>query len=103
MLKNGWDFLKEYGLPLCLFIVVGVFTIYGLNQAKVAQGEEALRVAKESILHGTIRCYALEGVYPPNYAYLKENYGVQVNEDKYAIFYDIFASNMMPDITVVEK
>ncbi len=103
MVKKGCNLIKEYGLALCLFFAVGAFVIFGLNEAKTAQGEEALRVARESILRGAIRCYALEGVYPPSYEYLKENYGVQINEDKYTVFYDIFASNMMPDITVIEK
>ena len=65
--------------------------------------EEALFSAKESILRGAINCYALEGVYPPDYEYLKENYGVRVDEEKYAVFYTVFASNIMPDVTVVEK
>ena len=28
---------------------------------------------------------------------------VRVDEEKYTVFYSVFASNMMPDITVVEK
>ena len=48
-------------------------------------------------------CYAAEGVYPPDLAYLEEHYGVQINEKHFAVYYDAFASNMMPDITVLEK
>ena len=33
--------------------------------------------------------------------YLEENYGVQIDHDKYNVFYDGFASNIMPDITVI--
>lgn len=102
-MKKGLNILKEYGISLCLFFVVGGFVIYGLHQAKDAQSEEAIRVAKESIMRAAIRCYALEGVYPPSYEYLKENYGIQIDEGKFSVFYDIFASNLMPDVTVIEK
>jgi hypothetical protein len=101
--KSCINLIKEYGLALCLFFGVGGFVFFGLFQAKVAQHEEALRIAKESIMRGAIRCYALEGVYPPSYEYLKQNYGIQIDEEKYSVFYDIFASNMIPDVTVIEK
>ena len=62
-----------------------------------------MRIAEESILRGAVSCYAVEGFYPPDYDYLKEHYGIRVDEDKYDVFYSVFASNMMPDVTVVEK
>ena len=34
--------------------------------------------------------------------YLKERYGIQVDETRYTVYYNIFASNLMPDITVLE-
>ncbi len=102
-MKSCINLIKEYGLALCLFFAVGGFVFFGLFQAKATQHEEALRIAKESIMRGAIRCYALEGEYPPSYEYLKENYGIQIDEEKYSVFYDIFASNMIPDVTVIEK
>ena len=46
-------------------------------------------------------CYAAEGVYPPNLDYLKEHYGVQVDDARYVVIYSVFADNLMPDITVL--
>lgn len=102
-MKKYIQLMKEYGVACCLFILVGSFVVFGLSEVRTAQSREALRVARESILRGVIRCYALEGTYPPSYAYLKENYGIRVDETKFTVFYDIFASNLMPDITVVER
>ena len=48
-------------------------------------------------------CYASEGVYPPDLEYLKDHYGVQIDEERYTVFYERFAQNLMPDITVLEK
>ncbi len=54
-------------------------------------------------MRAVISCYATEGSYPESYEYLQKNYGVSINEDKYAVFYEAFASNMMPDITIIER
>ena len=50
-----------------------------------------------------VSCYALEGAYPATYADLKARSGVAVDERKYKVFYEIFASNIMPEITVVRR
>ena len=36
-------------------------------------------------------------------AYLEQHYGIRTDPARYTIFYDIFAENLMPDITVVSK
>jgi len=55
-----------------------------------------------AVRRSAVACYAAEGIYPPTLDYLVEHYGVQI-EDQYIVYYDIFASNLMPDITVLEK
>ena len=35
--------------------------------------------------------------------YLEEHYGIQVDRDRYTVVYDAFASNLMPDVTVMEN
>ena len=34
--------------------------------------------------------------------YLKENYGIQIDEERYTVFYEVQGSNLMPNITVME-
>ncbi len=97
------SFLGEYGISFVLFGVIAAFCLIGLHSTDAKQQEEALRIAEESILRGAVRCYAQEGIYPPDYEYLKENYGIRVDEEKFTVFYTVFASNMMPDVTVIEK
>jgi hypothetical protein len=50
-----------------------------------------------------VHCYAAEGIYPPDLEYLQENYGLQVDTDNFVVDYRPFASNLMPDITVLPK
>ena len=58
---------------------------------------------EEAIRRSAVACYAAEGIYPPNLGYLTEHYGIQIDETKYTVIYEVFAENLMPDITVLEK
>ena len=50
-----------------------------------------------------VQCYAVEGVFPENLEHLEENYGLQINHEKFIVTYDAFSSNLMPDIQVLQK
>lgn len=56
---------------------------------------------KETIVKYAIQCYASEGSYPPSLEYLEANYGLILNRDRYLYYYEIFASNVLPDIRVI--
>lgn len=64
------------------------------------QGEVSLRNA---ILDAAKQCCAIEGAYPPSLSYLERNYGLVVNHHDYAITYEVFADNVIPDVVVVAK
>ena len=51
-------------------------------------------------MRACVRCYVAEGRYPPDVLYLKEHYKVSFSEEMYMVFYDRFASNVMPEIVV---
>ena len=71
-----------------------------LESRREAQGQKQL----EEVLRRTaVSCYASEGFYPPSVAYMQEHYGLQFQEEDYVIRYERFASNLMPDITVLER
>lgn len=72
----------------------------GLNSGRA---EEDLRQLEETLRRGCVACYAAEGVYPTSLDYLKERYGVQIDEERYTVYYSAFAENLMPDITVLEN
>ena len=58
---------------------------------------------EEAVRRSAVACYAAEGAYPPDVEYLEEHYGLQVDRERYAVKYEVIASNLMPDITVLEK
>lgn len=99
--KTPWGaLLRGLLLPaLCVLVLVGFSTaLDSLNSGHEAEDQRQL---EEALRRGCVACYATEGVYPPNLDYLKERYGVQVDEERYTVFYSVFADNLMPDITVL--
>ena len=58
---------------------------------------------EEVLRRAAVACYAAEGIYPPDLAYLEEHYGIQINEERYMVTYDALAENLMPDITVLDR
>ena len=62
---------------------------------------ERLSQLEEAIRRAAVSCYAIEGFYPSDTDYLVENYGLIIDESKYTVFYDAFASNILPEITVL--
>lgn len=87
-------------LLIGLMIAVFVFSLMRLDKGSTELQRQQL---EDSIRRACISCYSLEGIYPPTLQYLVDNYGLQINDKHYAVFYDIFAENIMPDITVVIK
>lgn len=67
------------------------------------QQAESLKQLDLSIRKAVVTCYAAEGVYPPSIDYLKENYGIQIDEQRFTVFYEVQGSNLMPNITVMES
>ena len=59
------------------------------------------KVCAAALRRGCVSCYATEGVYPPTLEYLQEHYGVQIDRRRYKVYYEVFAENLMPNITVL--
>lgn len=92
--------MKGYLLSAAaLLLLVAVFAFGALSFAGKAgkKGEDSLRRA---VTRASVQCYAIEGRYPPSVEYLEENYGVTIDRDRYNVFYNGFASNVMPEIII---
>ncbi len=91
-------------LALSAVLTVAVVCLY-VGAMKMNRGQEAesLKQLENSIRKATLTCYATEGVYPPTIQYLKDNYGIQIDESRFTVFYEAYARNMMPEITVMEN
>ena len=87
--------LLALAVLLCFLIAVS-----RLEQGADAEGRQQL---EEALRRTAVACYAAEGFYPPSVDYMVQHYGLQYDKDAYRVHYEIFASNLMPEITVVER
>lgn len=70
-----------------------------LESGHRTEGREQL---ERAIRRTAVSCYAAEGIYPPDLEYMVEHYGIRYDEEQYLVDYQVIASNLMPDITVLE-
>lgn len=80
-----------------------LFFIAVSDRAADYTDESTLEQTEQSVMNAAVRCYALEGAYPPSLDYLIENYGIFPDTEKYMVDYKCFASNIPPSITVLPK
>ncbi|NLL63703.1 MAG: hypothetical protein GX241_05650 [Ruminococcaceae bacterium] len=99
--RSAPDVLKGHLISLSFFTIVFGFFLGGIASAEKNAATEGKRVLEESVNKAVISCYALEGAYPSSIKYLEDNYGLTYDKEKYAIGYIAFASNIMPEITVI--
>ena len=88
--------------PVIFTLVVIVMIVIGLRETEISSRAEGLRLLEEGVKRAAVQCYAIEGSYPDSIGYIEKNYGIYVDRTRYAVHYEIFASNILPDITVVE-
>lgn len=94
-MKQLWKFL-------ILALLLASFLL-GLSRLEQGRQEQGARTLEDALRRAAVACYASEGFYPSDADYLCQKYGVVYEKSRYQIHYDCFASNLMPDITVVEK
>lgn len=77
--------------------------LVGLTRLDQGRNREDIRQLEQVLRRTAVACYAVEGIYPPDVAYMREHYGLTYDESRYVVHYDLVASNFMPGITVMER
>ena len=91
------------GLLAPVVFAAGVLVFFtALNHLDSGRKTEGRTQLEQSLRRASAACYAADGIYPPDLA-LEEHDGVQGDEERYTVDYRAFASNLMPDITVLEN
>ena len=90
-------------LTLVLAVVLLTWFLSAFSQLGGDHAAEDKAQLETALTRAAVACYAAEGAYPPSVEYLEEHYGIQINKDLYTVKYEVIASNLMPDITVLEN
>lgn len=93
---------KTAGTLIAIIISLAILFTAGRSLLKLDQRsrESGVQMTREAIDRAVMQCYALEGAYPPHLKYLRDNYGLVADADRYNIYYDPVAGNIRPIIDV---
>lgn len=95
--------VRPGGLFLSVVLMAGCFGIFSgavLDMGKDIQQKEQEHL--EQVLNQSAAiCYSLEGSYPESLSYLKEQYGIRWDEEKYLVDFESVGNNLPPDIVVI--
>ena len=101
-MKRWTRYIPKLLLPLAVVVIVAFFllAVSNLDDGKALEDKKQL---EDTLQKAVVACYSIEGAYPPTIEYLIETYGIQYNEEKYIIKYEYYGSNLIPDITVLDR
>lgn len=98
--------MKKKLLPL-LFLAAALSILIYVSSSVSTLSESREAAAKQhledAIRKAAVACYSAEGAFPPNLDYIQTHYGLRYDPSQFLVHYELFASNLMPDITVMEK
>lgn len=105
MLMMYHEKTRQRKVPLAsLLLAVPVVAVAAAaGQVSRDMDAQAAAALKDSVVQAAVQCYAVEGAYPESVDYLEQNYGLHINHKRYIVSYSAFASNVMPDVQVLEK
>ena len=99
--KSAWDFLKAAILPVAFTAAIMIMVFSGLRQTDEASRAEGQRILEDSIRRAVVMSYATEGRFPDSLEYIEVNFGIHIDRTRYVVHYNIFASNILPEIKVI--
>ena len=94
---------KRDVLLLAAFLAVVALCGLLVGQLGAKQDDSETEMVRSAVKNAALTCYAVEGAYPQEMEYLTDNYGLLVDSERYIVSYDAFATNIMPDIRVLER
>ena len=94
---------KKDAAAILLFVaLIAGFVLLVNNITNRGNGRE-MEIVRDAVKNAALTCYAVEGMYPDDLQYLRDHYNLSYNEEKFVVFYEPFASNLMPSIKVAER
>ena len=90
-------------MVIVLAVAVLLWFSVAMTRLGTGQAQEGREQLETALRRAAVACYAAEGIYPPTLDYITEHYGIQIDRSRYSVFYEVFAENIMPEITVLDK
>ena len=88
---------------ILVFVALIVVFVALVNNITGKGNRREMDIVKDAVKNATLTCYAVEGMDPDDLNYLIEHYNLSYNKDRYIVYYEPLASNVIPSIKVVER
>lgn len=100
--KQSWH-PPKFILSVCVFLLILFLFVQGISSLSASTRKRQKESLENAIMRSITYCYTVEGAYPGNLEYLKENYGLTYDEDLFFVDYRTSGSNILPDVTIIER
>ncbi|MBO2515888.1 MAG: hypothetical protein CW338_01240 [Clostridiales bacterium] len=95
--------LRKEWIAVIVAVILVAAGVMLIDSIASRQDMQEKQLVEEALRKAVLTCYAIEGQYPPSIDYLRVNYGLSYNEDKYVVEYDNHGmANYFPEYTVYE-
>jgi len=95
---SGRDIIK-----IIIIVAVLALAVFLVGRLDAKQETEETQIVHDAIRNAAITCYAVEGAYPEDVEYLRENYQLAYDEDRFLVTYIPFAPNVLPTIYITQR
>lgn len=93
------------GIVITIIVFLAILVLFSglLGRTSSSADREQADLLETAIRNAAVTSYAIEGNYPATIQKIVSDYGVIIDQDRFIVRYDVFAPNVMPDISVVFK
>ena len=93
---------ESMNFSVFFFLIVIIAFLFGISFIASTSSKDQKQILTDAVNKDIIHCYAVEGYYPPNLAYIEDHYGLTYDRSKYLVDYVPIGYNIMPSVTIVE-
>lgn len=94
---------KRKFIITAMIIVIAFVGIYTYNSVEKAGEEQQIKAIEGAVIQSAVQCCSIEGAYPQDLEYLENHYGLIIDQEEYIVVYELIASNILPEVTVLKK
>ena len=95
--------LSRINYSMVIFAAIIIFFIVAITRFSGNRAANQKEILTDALNRDIVHCYSIEGMYPPSLEYIEEHYGLSYDHDRFIIDYESIASNLMPNVTVIEN
>lgn len=99
--KNSY--FRNIIISIVVFLIIFLCFWLAVSSVSARTAEQEQQTLETALSRGIAQCYAMEGYYPESLDYLKENYGLTYDEERFFIDYQPIGANILPDVTIIRK